>query len=64
MHVPTGEEMRVFEACARYNPQHRRGVVDTPLLVIAGKDFGKGTTREWAVKGQLEEKEKEKKREK
>ena len=51
IHVPSGEEMRVFEACSRYNPRYRQGIVDTPLVVLAGKDFGKGTNREWAVKG-------------
>ena len=44
--------MRVFEACCRYNPGYRQGLIDTPLVVIAGKDFGKGANREWAAKGE------------
>jgi len=51
VHIPSGEEMRVFEACCRYNPGYRQGLIDTPLVVIAGKDFGKGANREWAAKG-------------
>ena len=51
IHYPSGSEMSVFEACTRYNPQYRDGIIDNPLVIIAGKDFGKGPAREWAIKG-------------
>jgi aconitate hydratase len=45
VHVPTGEEMTIFEAAERY-----RG---TPLVVLAGKEYGSGSSRDWAAKGPL-----------
>ncbi|OAI41568.1 aconitate hydratase [bacterium SCGC AG-212-C10] len=44
-HQPDGEEMSIFEASARYRQQ---GV---PLLVLAGKEYGTGSSRDWAAKG-------------
>jgi aconitate hydratase len=45
VHLPTGEEMTIFEAAERY-----RG---TPLVVLAGKEYGSGSSRDWAAKGPL-----------
>ena len=40
-----GEEMKIFEAAERY------GDDATPLVVIAGKEYGTGSSRDWAAKG-------------
>ena len=45
VHVPSGEEMTIFEAAERYR---REG---TPLVVLAGKEYGSGSSRDWAAKG-------------
>jgi len=45
IHVPTGEEMTIFEASQRYLAE------GTPLIVIAGKEYGSGSSRDWAAKG-------------
>ncbi len=45
--LPEGRRMTVFEAQQEYA---RRG---TPLMVIAGRDYGKGSSRDWAAKGPL-----------
>ncbi|HLZ69168.1 MAG TPA: aconitate hydratase AcnA [Dehalococcoidia bacterium] len=47
VHLPDGEEMRIFQAAERYREE---GV---PLLVIAGKEYGTGSSRDWAAKGTL-----------
>ena len=44
-HFPSGEDMRIFDAAERY-----RGA-GTPLVVIAGKEYGTGSSRDWAAKG-------------
>lgn len=44
-HMPDGEEMTIFEASEKYI---REGV---PLLIIAGKEYGSGSSRDWAAKG-------------
>jgi aconitate hydratase len=44
---PSGEEMRIFEASQKYQ------IAGTPLLVIAGKEYGSGSSRDWAAKGTL-----------
>jgi aconitate hydratase len=44
-HLPDGEEMTIFEASERYLAE---GV---PLVVIAGKEYGSGSSRDWAAKG-------------
>jgi aconitate hydratase len=46
-HLPDGEETTVFEAAERYRHE---GV---PLLVVAGKEYGSGSSRDWAAKGTL-----------
>jgi aconitate hydratase A / 2-methylisocitrate dehydratase len=45
VHVPSGDEMTIFEAAERYRDE---GV---PLIVIAGKEYGSGSSRDWAAKG-------------
>lgn len=43
--VPTGEQMAMYDAAMEYQKQ------DTPLVVIAGKEYGTGSSRDWAAKG-------------
>ncbi len=45
VHVPSGEEMTIFDASVRYQDE------GTPLIVIAGKEYGSGSSRDWAAKG-------------
>ncbi|RWS15527.1 cytoplasmic aconitate hydratase-like isoform X2 [Dinothrombium tinctorium] len=45
IYIPTGEEMSVFDAAMRYRQ------IGTPLIVLAGKDYGSGSSRDWAAKG-------------
>jgi aconitate hydratase len=44
-HFPDGEEMTIYEAAIRYAEE---GV---PLVVLAGKEYGSGSSRDWAAKG-------------
>src|SRR5690606_6689047 len=44
-HLPSGEEMTIYDAAMRYQQE---GV---PLVVIAGKEYGSGSSRDWAAKG-------------
>lgn len=44
-YIPTGEEMNVYDASMKYQEN------DTPLVVIAGKEYGSGSSRDWAAKG-------------
>ena len=46
-HLPDGEETTIYDASVRYQQE---GV---PLLVIAGKEYGSGSSRDWAAKGPL-----------
>ena len=43
--VPTGEQMAMYDAAMEYQKQ------GTPLVVIAGKEYGTGSSRDWAAKG-------------
>jgi aconitate hydratase len=45
VHVPSGEEMTIFDAAERYRAEN------TPLIVLAGKEYGTGSSRDWAAKG-------------
>jgi aconitate hydratase len=45
VHIPSGEEMTIYEASIRYQEE------GTPLIVIAGKEYGSGSSRDWAAKG-------------
>ncbi len=47
VHLPGGEQTTIYEASMRYQQE---GV---PLLVIAGKEYGSGSSRDWAAKGPL-----------
>jgi aconitate hydratase len=47
VHQPSGERMDIYDAAERYR---REG---TPLIVIAGKEYGSGSSRDWAAKGTL-----------
>ncbi len=47
VHLPDGEQMTIFDASERYR---KSGV---PLIVIAGKEYGSGSSRDWAAKGTL-----------
>jgi len=44
-HLPSGEQMSVFDAAMLYKKE------GTPLLVLAGKEYGTGSSRDWAAKG-------------
>ena len=44
-YLPTGDEMTVFDAAQKYKKDQ------TPLLVLAGKEYGSGSSRDWAAKG-------------
>ncbi|PSJ41530.1 aconitate hydratase AcnA [Allosphingosinicella deserti] len=44
-HIPTGEVMAIYDAAMRYKE------AGTPLVVIAGKEYGTGSSRDWAAKG-------------
>jgi aconitate hydratase len=46
-HMPDGEKMFIYDASAKYL------AAGTPLLVIAGKEYGSGSSRDWAAKGTL-----------
>ena len=44
-YLPSGETMPIYDACMKY-------VADgTPLIVVAGKEYGTGSSRDWAAKG-------------
>jgi aconitate hydratase len=45
VHIPSGEEMTIFDAAERYLAE------GTPLIVLAGKEYGSGSSRDWAAKG-------------
>ena len=45
IHVPSGEKMTIYDAAMEYKKQN------TPLIVIAGKQYGAGSSRDWAAKG-------------
>ncbi|HLQ67010.1 MAG TPA: aconitate hydratase AcnA [Candidatus Limnocylindrales bacterium] len=44
-HQPSGEQMPIFDAAMRYERE------ETPTIVIAGKEYGSGSSRDWAAKG-------------
>ena len=44
-YVPTGEQMSMYDAAMKYMEN------DTPLVVLAGKEYGTGSSRDWAAKG-------------
>ncbi len=44
-HVPTGDQLSIYDAAVRYQGE------GTPLVVFAGKEYGTGSSRDWAAKG-------------
>ena len=42
---PTGEQMSIFDAAMKY------AALNTPLIVLAGQEYGTGSSRDWAAKG-------------
>jgi aconitate hydratase len=47
LHVPTGEQMSIYDAAVKYKAE------GTPLVVLAGKEYGTGSSRDWAAKGTM-----------
>jgi aconitate hydratase len=47
IHVPSGERLDIYDAAVRYSTE------GTPLVVLAGKEYGSGSSRDWAAKGTL-----------
>jgi aconitate hydratase len=46
-YLPNGEQMSIYDAAMRYKADH------TPLIIIAGKEYGTGSSRDWAAKGTM-----------
>ncbi len=44
-HQPSGEQMSIFDASERYRAEQ------VPLIILAGKEYGSGSSRDWAAKG-------------
>ena len=47
LHVPSGEQLAIYDAAMKYK------AAKTPLVVLAGKEYGTGSSRDWAAKGTL-----------
>ena len=47
VHVPTGETMSIYDAAMKYQAS------GTPLVVVAGAEYGTGSSRDWAAKGTM-----------
>jgi aconitate hydratase len=47
VHIPSGEQTSIYDAAMKYQAD------GTPLLVIAGKEYGTGSSRDWAAKGTM-----------
>jgi aconitate hydratase len=45
VHFPSGEQMSIYDAAMRYADE------EVPLIVLAGKEYGSGSSRDWAAKG-------------
>ena len=45
LHLPSGERMSIYDAAMRY------GEENVPLLIVAGREYGTGSSRDWAAKG-------------
>jgi aconitate hydratase len=46
-HIPSGESMPIFDASVKYKAE------GTPLVILAGKEYGTGSSRDWAAKGTM-----------
>ena len=47
VHIPSGEQQSIYDASMRYQS------AGTPLVVLAGKEYGTGSSRDWAAKGTM-----------
>ena len=47
VHIPSGEQMSIFDAAEKYQAE------GTPLVILAGKEYGTGSSRDWAAKGTM-----------
>ena len=47
VHLPTGEQMSIYDAAMKYQ------AAKTPLVVLAGAEYGTGSSRDWAAKGTM-----------
>jgi aconitate hydratase len=47
VHIPSGKQMSIFDAAVEYK------AAGTPLVVLAGKEYGTGSSRDWAAKGTM-----------
>ncbi len=46
-YLPTGEQMSIYDAAMRYKKDN------TPLIILAGREYGTGSSRDWAAKGTM-----------
>ena len=47
VHLPSGEQTSIYDAAMRYKQEH------TPLIILAGREYGTGSSRDWAAKGAM-----------
>ncbi len=47
IHIPSGEQLSIFDASVKYK------AAGTPLIILAGKEYGTGSSRDWAAKGTM-----------
>ncbi|MGH8202504.1 MAG: aconitate hydratase AcnA [Steroidobacteraceae bacterium] len=47
VHLPSGEQTSIYDAAMRYKGEH------TPLVILAGREYGTGSSRDWAAKGTI-----------
>jgi aconitate hydratase len=47
VHIPSGDSMSIFDASVKYKADR------TPLVILAGKEYGTGSSRDWAAKGTM-----------
>ena len=47
IHRPSNEKMTIYDAAVRYRDEH------VPLVILAGKEYGSGSSRDWAAKGTI-----------
>ena len=45
IHLPSGEQLSIYDAAMRYKKEN------TPLIILAGREYGTGSSRDWAAKG-------------
>ncbi|HEV2270614.1 MAG TPA: aconitate hydratase AcnA [Steroidobacteraceae bacterium] len=47
VHLPSGEQTSIYDAAMKYKAEH------TPLIILAGREYGTGSSRDWAAKGTM-----------